>query len=140
MLGCLLLSALTTWHCMSCCSCANAGRVGGGDNTHLESIAGALLQIQLILTPHRRDVAGCCSARLHRSLSLFFPSSPYSLFFLDIQSLSPAVFVLISKSSSLFLFLLLLHLSPLLWGTSQGGALFREKIMEDLKDKIRAAR
>lgn len=60
----------------------------GGDNTHLESIAGALLQIQLILTPHRWDVPGCCRDRLHRSLSPLCGSSPYSLLLLGIHLLS----------------------------------------------------
>lgn len=72
----------TTCLCMSCCSSRNQGRrAWEGDNIYLESIAGALPQIQLIFTPHCWDVSGCY------------------LFFLFFSCSTPAVFRLISSDS-----------------------------------------
>lgn len=81
--------------------------VGGweGYNTHLESIARALLQIQLILTPHHRDVGGCCSISLPLAFLPPLPShiSPLPLCFFISKPFShfpsfPASFILFSEA------------------------------------------
>lgn len=91
----LLLSALNNmmlYELLLLCQC------WGGDNTHLQSIAGALLQIQLILTPHCRDAPAVLAATAP-SLSLLC----FHVVFLDIQpplllwlfsSLTPLLFLL----------------------------------------------
>lgn len=47
----------------------------GGDSTHLEGIAGALLQIWLILTLHHQHVLGCSSIALPLSSLLWHSAS-----------------------------------------------------------------
>lgn len=98
MLASLFLPALTTWHCVSLCSCANLG--GGGGNTHLEKHSGGVASDTA--NPHTSSprCAWPCSARLRHSLSSFSTHSP--LLLSSFSSLSPRLCLLFWKGWGVF--------------------------------------